>query len=178
MEALRLSSLVKRYGRVSALRGLSLTVAEGEFVTLLGPSGCGKTTTLRCVAGLERPDGGEIEIAGRLVASAARGVFVPPNRRDLGMVFQSYALWPHMTVFGNVAYPLRIRRLPRREIGARVAEALASVGMAGYERRAVGELGGEQQRRVALPRVLSGHPIMLLDEPLSNLDAKLRIALR
>src|ERR1700758_5642771 len=114
MAAVEIQALTKSYGEHQVLRDLNIEVAEGEFLTLLGPSGCGKTTTLRCVAGLERADGGEIRIGGTVVASGASRVFVPPNKRDIGMVFQSYALWPHMTVFGNVAYPLRVRRRARR----------------------------------------------------------------
>jgi iron(III) transport system ATP-binding protein len=179
MASVRIVALRKRFDATPVLRGLDLTVAEREMVTLLGPSGCGKTTTLRCVAGLERPDGGEIHIGEDVVASPARRVFVPPHRRDVGMVFQSYALWPHMSVFANVAYPLRVRRLPRREVSARVAEVLASVGMDAYARRPATDLSGGQQQRVALARALVSRPrVLLLDEPLSNLDAKLRLAMR
>jgi iron(III) transport system ATP-binding protein len=179
MASVRLVALRKQFDATVVLRGLDLEIGERELVTLLGPSGCGKTTTLRCVAGLERPDAGEVYIGADMVASAAARVFVPPNRRDVGMVFQSYALWPHMSVFANVAYPLRVRRLARREVSARVGEVLASVGMEAYARRPVTDLSGGQQQRVALARALVGRPrVLLLDEPLSNLDAKLRIALR
>jgi iron(III) transport system ATP-binding protein len=161
------------------LRDLSIQVGEGEFLTLLGPSGCGKTTTLRCVAGLERADGGSISIGGRVVASAADKVFVPPNRRDIGMVFQSYALWPHMTVSANVAYPLKMRRMAGRAGRERVAEILQTVGMAAFAQRQVTELSGGQQQRVALARAMVARPgLLLFDEPLSNLDAKLRRTMR
>lgn len=179
MAGVEVSSLRKRFeGRV-VLDELSLEVGEGELVTLLGPSGCGKTTTLRCIAGLERPDGGEVRIGGRLVASPATGRFEPPNRRGIGMVFQSYALWPHMTVFANVAYPLRIRRRARRELGRQVMEVLDAVGMAHLAHRSVTALSGGQQQRVALARAMVAEPqVLLFDEPLSNLDAKLRAAMR
>jgi iron(III) transport system ATP-binding protein len=134
---------------------------------------------LRCVAGLERPDEGEVYIGEDVVASPKSRVFVPPHRRDVGMVFQSYALWPHMSVFANVAYPLRVRRVGRREVGSRVGEVLALIGMDTYARGPVTDLSGGQQQRVALARALVGRPrVLLLDEPLSNLDAKLRLAMR
>ncbi len=179
MAGVRIVGLRKRFDATPVLRGLDLAVDDRELVTLLGPSGCGKTTTLRCVAGLERPDSGEVYIGEEIVASPEKRVFVPPNRRDIGMVFQSYALWPHMSVFANVAYPLRVRRLARREVASRVGEALASVGMEAYGRRPVTDLSGGQQQRVALARALVARPrVLLLDEPLSNLDAKLRVAMR
>jgi ABC-type Fe3+/spermidine/putrescine transport system ATPase subunit len=157
----------------------SLDVRRGEIFTLLGPSGCGKTTTLRLVAGLERPDGGEITLRGRVVASVPRRVFVPPNRRNLGMVFQSYAIWPHMTVFANVAYPLTLRRLGRAVIRERVARVLDLVGLAGMETRGATLLSGGQMQRLALCRALVYEPdLLLLDEPFSNLDAKLREQMR
>src|ERR1700683_5249076 len=127
-----LEKVSRNFGDFAAVSGVDLRVSEGEFVTLLGPSGCGKTTTLRMVAGLEHNDGGRITIADRIASDAAAGIFVPPHRRQLGMVFQSYAIWPHMTVFDNVAYPLRIRRRAAAEIRDRVAEALRLVEMAGY----------------------------------------------
>ena len=166
-------------GRVRALQGVSFSVGEGDFYTLLGPSGCGKTTTLRCVAGLEKPDDGEITVAG--VSMAAKGRFVPPYQRDIGMVFQSYAIWPHMTVFDNVAFPLRIRRhkTPKAKIKPLVEEALSTVALEGLEGRMATQLSGGQQQRLALARALVGRPkLMLLDEPLSNLDAKLRERMR
>ncbi|MFQ5894619.1 MAG: ABC transporter ATP-binding protein [Nitrospinota bacterium] len=172
--------LMKRFGpEVVAVQGVSFTVREGEFVTLLGPSGCGKTTTLRCVAGLEVPEGGEILIGGELLTSSPRGVSVPPEQRRLGMVFQSYAVWPHMTVFENVAYGLRAQRTPRSELGERVRRALALVGLKGLEGRNATKLSGGQQQRVALARALVYNPrVLLFDEPLSNLDAKLRERMR
>jgi iron(III) transport system ATP-binding protein len=159
--------------------GVSFEVKAGEMVTLLGPSGCGKTTTLRLIAGLERPDGGEIWVGDRLVSSTERGVFVAPEKRGMGMVFQSYALWPHMTVFENVAYPLKRRKVAAREIPDRVAAALQMVGMAGFRDRPAPLLSGGQAQRVALARALVFSPdVLLLDEPLSNLDARLREEMR
>jgi iron(III) transport system ATP-binding protein len=179
MARVEIQGLTKSYGENEVLRDLNIEVGEGEFLTLLGPSGCGKTTTLRCVAGLERADGGEIRIGGTVVASAAGRVFVPPNRRDIGMVFQSYALWPHMTVAGNVAYPLRMRRKAGGDIGRQVAGILETVGMAAYAQRQVTDLSGGQQQRVALARAMVARPgLLLFDEPLSNLDAKLRRDMR
>jgi iron(III) transport system ATP-binding protein len=179
MSTVELVGVGKAYGRVTVLDDFNLRAEAGELVTLLGPSGCGKTTTLRCIAGLERAEAGEIRIGGRLVASAERRVFLAPHRRDIGMVFQSYALWPHMTVFANVAYPLRMRRRDRGEIRRTVMDILATVNMAGYAQRHVTELSGGQQQRVALARAMVGRPaVLLLDEPLSNLDAKLRRSMR
>jgi iron(III) transport system ATP-binding protein len=179
MARVEIKGLTKSYGEHEVLRDLNIEVGEGEFLTLLGPSGCGKTTTLRCVAGLERADGGEIRIGGTVVASAPGRVFIPPNRRDIGMVFQSYALWPHMTVAGNVAYPLRMRRRASGNIGQRVAGILETVGMAAYAQRQVTDLSGGQQQRVALARAMVARPgLLLFDEPLSNLDAKLRRDMR
>jgi ABC-type Fe3+/spermidine/putrescine transport system ATPase subunit len=171
--------VVKRFGSVSALDRVSFSVNPGEIFTLLGPSGCGKTTTLRLAAGLEEPDGGEIFINGQAVAAPERGIFLPPEKRRLGMVFQSYAIWPHLTVFENVAFPLRVRREAPKAIGARVERALDSVGLAGLAERGATELSGGQQQRVALARALVYEPaLLLLDEPLSNLDAKLREQMR
>ncbi|HWZ41629.1 MAG TPA: ABC transporter ATP-binding protein [Bradyrhizobium sp.] len=162
-----------------AIDGVSFNVPAGEIVVLLGPSGCGKTTTLRCVAGLEHPTGGEISIGGRIVSSPERGILVPPRSRDLGMVFQSYAVWPHMTVRQNVIYPLKHRRMSRSEAGRKVEEALALVGLSEYADRSVVALSGGQMQRVALARSIVYRPqLLLLDEPLSNLDAKLRLRLR
>jgi iron(III) transport system ATP-binding protein len=164
-----------------AVNDVSLTVEDGEFYTLLGPSGCGKTTTLRCVAGLEKPDSGEITIGDQIVYSSSRGIWVPPYARNIGMVFQSYAIWPHMTVFENVAFPLKhLRPKPsRQEIRNRVDEALALVHLDGLADRPAPYLSGGQQQRLALARALVGKPrIILLDEPLSNLDAKLREEMR
>jgi iron(III) transport system ATP-binding protein len=160
---------------------VSFDVPAGEIVVLLGPSGCGKTTTLRCVAGLEHPTGGRISIGERVVSEPARGLLVSPRERDIGMVFQSYAVWPHMTVRQNVAYPLKYRRNSGGggNIDAKVRETLALVGLAEYAERPVTSLSGGQMQRVALARSLVYRPqLLLLDEPLSNLDAKLRIRLR
>ena len=162
-----------------ALDGVSFAVPAGEIVVLVGPSGCGKTTTLRCVAGLEHPTSGEISIAGHLVSSPARGILVPPRLRDLGMVFQSYAVWPHMTVRQNVIYPLKHRKIARSEAGRKVDEVLELVGLSEYADRPVVALSGGQMQRVALARSIVYRPqLLLLDEPLSNLDAKLRLRLR
>jgi iron(III) transport system ATP-binding protein len=164
-------------GKVDALQDLGFEVNAGEFYTLLGPSGCGKSTTLRCIAGLERPDLGEIRIGDEMVSSASR--FLPPNERPIGMVFQSYAIWPHMTVFNNVAFPLKQQKVPKRERERLVMEALTLVKMADLAQRPAPYLSGGQQQRVALARALVSKPqVLLLDEPLSNLDAKLREELR
>ena len=175
MTEVLVSGLTKRYGGKSALHGLDLTIGSGEFVTLLGPSGCGKTTTLRCLAGLERPTTGRVVMGDRTVVDIERRTFVPADKRQVGMVFQSYALWPHMSVSENVAYPLKVARVPTRERVARVGEMLDAVGLAGYEKRPVTALSGGQQQRVALARALAARPgIIFYDEPLSNLDSKLR----
>jgi iron(III) transport system ATP-binding protein len=173
--SIRVEGLTKRFGDKLVIDDVSFVAAAGEFVSLLGPSGCGKTTTLRCVAGLETPDAGRVEIGDHVVFDAAKGVAVPPHQRNLGMVFQSYAIWPHLTVFENVAFPLQIRKLPKSEVARRVAEALRLVGLAEFEGRKSSELSGGQQQRVAVARAIVQSPAaMLLDEPLSNLDAKLR----
>ncbi|MGZ8424168.1 MAG: ABC transporter ATP-binding protein [Candidatus Binatia bacterium] len=165
-------------GEVRALRGVSFEVGKGELFTLLGPSGCGKTTTLRCIAGLEQPLSGEIVIGGQAVFSAASGTFIPPERRNIGMVFQSYAIWPHMTVFQNVAYPLA-KDSNRSEIGERVGRILDRLSLGTLADRLAPNLSGGQQQRVALARALVAQPqVLLLDEPLSNLDAKLREQMR
>ncbi len=168
-------------GRVEALRGIDLEVAEKEFCVLLGPSGCGKTTTLRCVAGLERPDAGELELAGTVANSAAQGIYVPTEKRDIGMVFQSYAIWPHMNVFNNVAFPLikGRHRIPKEQIAEKVRAALKLVQLDGLEDRPATDLSGGQQQRVAMARAMVTEPkILLMDEPLSNLDARLREQMR
>jgi iron(III) transport system ATP-binding protein len=178
--ALGVSDLHKEFtvGR-PAVDGVSFQVSAGEIVVLLGPSGCGKTTTLRCVAGLEHPTSGRISIGGRMVSAPADGVQVPPRLRNIGMVFQSYAVWPHMTVQQNVNYPLRHRNVPRDEAEHKIAEVLGLVGLSEYAERPVTQLSGGQMQRVALARALVYEPrILLLDEPLSNLDAKLRLRLR
>jgi iron(III) transport system ATP-binding protein len=172
---------VAQNARVAAVDGVSFRVAEGEFFTLLGPSGCGKTTTLRCIAGLEKSDRGTIAIGGTVVSSSEPPVFVPPNERDIGMVFQSYAIWPHMTVFANVAFPLKVAGLGARskETVARVEEALALVRLETQADRMATQLSGGQQQRLALARALVRRPrLLLLDEPLSNLDARLRDHMR
>ena len=162
-----------------AVDDVSFRIAAGEIVVLLGPSGCGKTTTLRCIAGLEHPTAGTISIGGDEVAAPERGVHVPPRLRNIGMVFQSYAVWPHMTVAQNVAFPLRHRKVARDEMDRRVARVLELVGLTEYAARPVTQLSGGQMQRVALARALVYEPrILLLDEPLSNLDAKLRLRLR
>ena len=177
---LEVSDLHKQFaiGR-PAVSGVSFTVPAGEIVVLLGPSGCGKTTTLRCVAGLEHPTAGSISIAGKVVSAPSRGISVAPRHRDLGMVFQSYAVWPHMTVRQNVVYPLKHRGVARADAARQVDEALALVGLTEYAERPVVALSGGQMQRVALARSIVYRPkLLLLDEPLSNLDAKLRIRLR
>ncbi len=175
--AIELHGLRKSWGPVHVVKGLDLTIAPGEFVSLLGPSGCGKTTTLRMIAGLEFPDEGRIRIDGREVVGP--GVRVPPEQRGLGMVFQSYAIWPHRTVEANVAYPLQLRRTPKPEIAERVREALRWVRLEALATRRPHELSGGQLQRVALARALVADPrVLLLDEPLSNLDAALREELR
>ena len=175
MPAVLVEDVSRHFGEVVAVNHVSLKVERGEFVTLLGPSGCGKTTTLRMVAGLEQNTSGRISIGGRVVSDAAAGIFVPPDHRQLGMVFQSYAIWPHMTVFDNVAYPLRIRRRPKAEIGERVRGVLRLVEMEKFADRPAPALSGGQQQRVAIARALVFEPeVLLLDEPLSNLDARLR----
>jgi len=176
---LSVEGLVKSFGHERAVAGVSFGVDRGKIVTLLGPSGCGKTTTLRCIAGLEHPDAGSIAVDGEPMTSVADRVFVPPERRSVGMVFQSYAVWPHMTVFGNVAYPLEVRKWPRAEIASRVDQALRMVGLTRYRDQYATKLSGGQQQRVALARALIFNPrLLLFDEPLSNLDAKLREQLR
>ncbi len=179
----QIESLQKFFGedkdRVHVLKGISLEVPEGSLYTFLGPSGCGKTTTLRCVAGLERPETGKIAIDGRPVFGGEERLYVPTNKRPIGMVFQSYAIWPHMTVFENVAYPLTIRRLPKSQIKQKVEDVLKIVGLHGLEDRPAPKLSGGQQQRVAFARALVNQPkVLLLDEPLSNLDAKLREQMR
>jgi iron(III) transport system ATP-binding protein len=174
---LSVRDLVVRYGDVLAVDRVSFAVAEGEFVSLLGPSGCGKTTTLRCIAGLESASSGQIRIGADLVVADGREV--PPERRGVNMVFQSYAVWPHMSVFDNVAYGLRTRGIARAELDTRVAEVLRLVGLEGYGERYGTELSGGQQQRVAVARAVVTEPrLLLFDEPLSNLDAGLRERMR
>jgi len=161
--------------RITALSEVNLAIPANRIFTLLGPSGCGKTTLLRCIVGLETPDRGEISIGGEIVWSREKNIFVPPEKRGLGMVFQTYAIWPHMNVFDNVAYPLETRKIPREEIRGRVEKVLRFVQLEGFETRPATKLSGGQQQRVALARALIAEPaVILFDEPLSNLDAKLR----
>jgi iron(III) transport system ATP-binding protein len=175
----RLSGVTKSFGGVRAVDDISLDAKEGKFLTLLGPSGCGKTTTLRMIAGLERNDEGRIQIGEKVMSSPGERVFVPPERRNIGMVFQSYAIWPHMSVFDNVAYPLRIRKRPAEEIRRRVSDTLELLSMGGLAERQATALSGGQQQRVAIARALVFEPsILLMDEPLSNLDAQLREQMR
>jgi iron(III) transport system ATP-binding protein len=176
---LEFREVTKHFGVHAAVDRVSFTVDPGEIFTLLGPSGCGKTTTLRLVAGLEDPDDGEILVNGDPVAVPRRGICIAPDKRRMGMVFQSYAIWPHLTVFENVAFPLRVRRESNAVIKDRVHQALETVGLCGLEERGATELSGGQQQRVALARAIVYAPsILLLDEPLSNLDAKLREQMR
>src|SRR5262245_13216130 len=179
--AVRLRGLTKRFpgSRVPAVDNLSLDIHDGEIVTLLGPSGCGKSTTLRMVAGLETADAGSIYFGQRPIVVTEQGLSLTPEKRGIGMVFQSYAIWPHMTVGQNVAFPLKAQKYPRREIKDRVDHALNLVGMGGLSGRPAPLLSGGQQQRVALARALVTEPrILLLDEPFSNLDAKLREQMR
>jgi len=179
MADVALEGLSKHYDTQVAVRAVDLHVRDGELVTLLGPSGCGKTTTLRMIAGFIEPTGGVIRIGGRVVSDPAHRVLVPPERRRVGMVFQSYAVWPHMTVAENVAYPLRVRRVAPRDRAERVRQALAQVKLDDLGERYPHQLSGGQQQRVALARALVMEPdVLLLDEPLSNLDAKLREEMR
>ncbi|MBI4522361.1 MAG: ABC transporter ATP-binding protein [Deltaproteobacteria bacterium] len=171
--------ITKIFDGLIAVNGISLEVRQGECFTLLGPSGCGKTTVLRIIAGLEEPDRGEIYLEGEPLAVASRGIWVPPEKRRMGLVPQSYAIWPHLSVFENVAYGLRVRRVGHEAIGKQVSEALQLVGLSGFEDRRATALSGGQQQRVALARALVYRPsLVLLDEPLSNLDAKLRDQMR
>jgi len=175
MAELRVEGLVKTFGEVRAVDDVSFTVADGEFLTLLGPSGCGKSTTLAAVAGLDRPDEGRISLGGKVFFDGATGRFIPPEGREIGLVFQSYALWPHMTVRENLEFPLKLRKVSKAERDRRIDEVLALVEMQPYAARYPHALSGGQQQRVALARTLVYRPsLLLLDEPLSNLDAKLR----
>ncbi len=176
---IEIEDLVVKFGEAVAVNGVGFQVRRGEHLTLLGPSGCGKTTTLRAIAGLETPTGGEIRIDGRAVYSSPRKVNLPPEQRDLSMVFQSYAIWPHMTVAENVAYGLKLRKVPKDEITRRVNDVLDLVRLSGLGDRPASRLSGGQQQRVALARAIAFNPkALLLDEPLSNLDAKLRAEMR
>ena len=179
MSKVVLDKIVKDFGKNRVLDHISLEIKSGDFVSFLGPSGCGKTTCLRLIAGLDRFDSGAIRIGDKLMAEGGQGYFVPPEKRQLGMVFQSYAVWPHLDVFENVAFPLRIRGEARESLDARVESVLKMVELSGLERRKPDQLSGGQQQRVALARALVVNPeVLLLDEPLSNLDAKLRVRMR
>ncbi len=179
MNKIELSNISKLYGKVKAVDRLSLEIKEGEFLTLLGPSGCGKTTTLRMIAGLEEPTEGEIMAQNRVLISKSKGVYVPPEKRNMGFMFQSYALWPHMNVVKNISLGLESQKLSKSEIDQRVEKVLAQVQMSGYGARYPSELSGGQQQRVALARMIASETdIFLMDEPLSNLDALLRVDMR
>ncbi len=174
-----ISNLTKKFGNVIAVNDVSLTIEPHSFLTLLGPSGCGKTTLLRCISGLEDPDEGEIYIGDKLVFSHKKGISIDPGKRDLGLVFQNYALWPHMTVYKNMTFALEMQKLSKEEMDKRVKESLAEVQMDGYEGRYPREMSGGQQQRIALARMLAYRPkVFLMDEPLSNLDARLRMDMR
>jgi ABC-type Fe3+/spermidine/putrescine transport system ATPase subunit len=176
---LKLSGITKQFNTFRAVDNISLDIRRGEIFSLLGPSGCGKSTTLRIVAGLEQPEFGQITLNDTVLVSADSGVFVPSQKRNMGMVFQSYAIWPHLSVYDTVAYPLAIRKLPQSEIAAKVHKVLLQVGLDGYESRMAPMLSGGQQQRVALARALVYEPhVLLLDEPFSNLDVKLREQMR
>ena len=176
---LRFENVSRMYGNVRAVNGVSFDLQRGEILTLLGPSGCGKTTTLRMAIGLERLTGGTVTYEGKLVDSPADRLFVEPEKRGMGMVFQSYAIWPHMSVFENVAYPLRYRRVAKAEVKERVLATLDLVGLKGYEDRRGTQLSGGQMQRVAVARGLISNPgVLLMDEPFSNLDARLREQMR
>ena len=179
MSEVRIEHVFKRFGGVTAVNDFNLTVKDGEFVSILGPSGCGKTTTLRMIAGFELATEGEIYIGENCVSSSDKGTFAPPEKRDIGMVFQSYAVWPHMTVAENVGYPLKIQKVDKETRAKRVQEMLELVHLGEYGERYPHQLSGGQQQRVALARALVAQPgLLLLDEPLSNLDAKLRESMR
>ncbi|MEO3431471.1 ABC transporter ATP-binding protein [Pelagibius sp. CAU 1746] len=179
MATIEVRNLTKRYGGAVALDNVSLSIEAGEFLVLLGPSGCGKTTLLRCLAGLEIPDAGEIALGEDVVFSSQRRIAMPPGKRNLGMVFQSYALWPHMTVHDNVKFGLDVLKMPKADAEERIEHVLDDLGMSSYRNRYPSELSGGQQQRVALARLLATKPpIFLMDEPLSNLDARLRMDMR
>ncbi len=179
MSNIVLKNIDKFYGSNHVLKNLNLTVNDGEFMTLLGPSGCGKTTTLRVIAGLEKPQNGTITMDGRTVVNAKELFFEDPGNREMNLVFQSYALWPHMTVFDNVAFTLEVKKIKKDEAAKRVNDALARMRILEFAKRYPSELSGGQQQRVAIARAIVSHPkVLLLDEPLSNLDAKLRVDMR
>jgi len=176
MAFIEIRNLVKRYNKVTAVNRIQLDVEKGELLTLLGPSGCGKTTTLRCIAGLEKPEEGDVIIDGKPMISEG---FVPPSKRGIGMMFQNYAVWPHMKVYSNIVYGLKLQKISRQSIKEKAKDVVELVGLQGLEERYPGQLSGGQQQRVALARALIRNPkVLLLDEPLSNLDAKLREKMR
>ena len=179
MSKIELKHIDKFYGKNHILKDVNLTIADGDFMTLLGPSGCGKTTTLRVVSGLEKPQNGTIHMDGKEIVNAAEAHFAPPSERDLNLVFQSYALWPHMTVRENIAFGLNIQKLPKDEVDRRIKDALGRMQIGQYVDRYPSELSGGQQQRVAIARAIASEPhLLLMDEPLSNLDAKLRVDMR
>ena len=179
MPEIILKNVTKRFGKFVAVDNLNLTIPTRSFITLLGPSGCGKTTTLRMIAGLETPTEGEILIDGVTVFSSEKGINVPPNKRDVGFLFQNYALWPHMTVYQNIAFGLENLKWDKQRIRARVDDLLAMLKIEEFEKRYPSELSGGQQQRVAIARTLAPNPkVLFMDEPLSNLDAKLRTEMR
>ena len=179
MSKIVLENIDKYYGENHVLKDINLTIEDGDFMTLLGPSGCGKTTTLRVISGLEKPQGGTMTMDGRTIIDAANEFYEEPSKRGLNLVFQSYALWPHMTVFQNVAFGLKIKKMPKKEIEAKVMDSLKLMRINQYRDRYPNELSGGQQQRVAIARAIASSPkLLLLDEPLSNLDARLRIDMR
>ncbi|MDO4491995.1 MAG: ABC transporter ATP-binding protein [Lachnospiraceae bacterium] len=179
MSRIELKNIDKFYGKNHILKGINLTIEDGDFMTLLGPSGCGKTTTLRVVSGLEKPQNGNIYMDGKEIVNAKEAYFASPSERDLNLVFQSYALWPHMTVRENIAFGLNIKKLPKPEVERRIWDALERMQISAYADRYPNELSGGQQQRVAIARAIASEPhLLLLDEPLSNLDAKLRVDMR
>lgn len=179
MAKIIIRNLTKRYGEATALDNVSLEIEPGEFLVLLGPSGCGKTTLLRCLAGLETPDKGEIIIGDNVVFDNSKKINIAPGKRELGMVFQSYALWPHMTVYDNLKFGLDVLKAPKNEASDRLDKVLGDVGLSDLAGRYPSELSGGQQQRVALARLLVTQPnVFLMDEPLSNLDARLRMDMR
>ena len=179
MSDIVLKNITKRFGKSVAVDNLNLTIADGDFITLLGPSGCGKTTTLRMIAGLETPTEGEIWIDGKCVFSAEKGINVAPSKRDVGFLFQNYALWPHMTLYQNISFGLENMKWPKDRIRKKVDELLKMLKIEEFEKRYPSELSGGQQQRVAIARTLATEPkVLFMDEPLSNLDAKLRMDMR
>ena len=179
MSDIVLKNITKRFGKSVAVDNLNLTIADGDFITLLGPSGCGKTTTLRMIAGRETPTEGEIWIDGKCMFSAEKGINVPPSKRDVGFLFQNYALWPHMTVYQNISFGLENMKWPKDRIRKKVDELLKMLKIEEFEKRYPSELSGGQQQRVAIARTLATEPkVLFMDEPLSNLDAKLRMDMR